>query len=88
MSLFRLLSPSPGPFLGLLAHCTTTSAPTGQVEGHIVEVEMFYPLVGGLPYQGGIWGGLSGAKITGPITNGWVALNDLQKVTRLGMLLR
>ncbi len=51
---------------------------TGGVEGHIVEVEMFYPLVGGLPYQGGIWGGLSGAKIVGPISNGWVALNDLQ----------
>lgn len=57
-------------------------APTGGVEGTIVEVEMFYPLVGGLPYQGSIWGGLSGAKIIGPISNGWVALNDLQNGDR------
>lgn len=55
----------------------TDTTHTGAVEGTIVAASVFVPLNGGLPYYGGIWGGLSGAKITGPIVNPWIALNDL-----------
>jgi hypothetical protein len=60
---------------------TPTITPTvgaGAIQGSIVDVEVFTPFQGGLPYQGGQWGGLSGSKIVGPISYPWIALNDLQ----------
>jgi hypothetical protein len=56
----------------------TPTANAGAIQGTVVDVEVFVPFQGGLPYQGGVWGGLSGAKIVGPINRPWLALNDLQ----------
>jgi hypothetical protein len=54
------------------------SGPTGGVKGTIVSASIYLPQQNGLPYQGGIWGGLNGTKVTGPIDDAWVALSDLQ----------
>ncbi|MDI6693903.1 MAG: SdrD B-like domain-containing protein [Anaerolineales bacterium] len=52
---------------------------TGGVSGVVVSASVYVPWGGGgLPYYGGQWGGLSGAKLTGPVTDAWVALSDLQ----------
>lgn len=50
---------------------------TGKIKGQIVDVTVYTPFMGGLPYYGQQWGGLSGAKIIGPIRNPWIALNNL-----------
>ena len=49
----------------------------GAIEGTIVKAEVFTPYQGGLPYLGQLWGGLSGAKISRPIANPYIALQDL-----------
>ncbi|MGQ9554935.1 MAG: SdrD B-like domain-containing protein, partial [Anaerolineae bacterium] len=54
------------------------SANAGSVKGVVMAAHVFVPFVGGLPYQGGVWGGLGGAKIAGPIERPWLSLNDLQ----------
>jgi len=54
------------------------AGPTGGVSGTIVGASVYLPQQNGLPYQGGTWGGLNGAKVTGPIEDAWVALSDLQ----------
>ncbi len=54
------------------------SAATGGIRGTIVNAAVYVPWSGGLPYYGGQWGGLNGAKVTGPTQNAWVALSDLQ----------
>jgi len=51
---------------------------SGGVAGTIASASVYLPQQNGLPYQGGIWGGLNGTKITGPIEDAWVALSDLQ----------
>lgn len=56
----------------------TNTAVTGGVRGTLVAASVFLPQTGGLPYYGDIWSGFNGAKVTGPIDNGWVALSDLQ----------
>jgi hypothetical protein len=56
----------------------TPTVGAGAIQGSIVDVEVFTPFQGGLPYQGGLWGGLAGSKIVGPISQPWIALNDLQ----------
>lgn len=56
----------------------TPTANAGAIQGAVVDVEVFTPFQGGLPYQGGQWGGLAGSKIVGPINRPWLALNDLQ----------
>jgi hypothetical protein len=48
------------------------------VTGNIAAASIYLPQQNGLPYQGGVWGGLNGTKVTGPIENAWVALSDLQ----------
>ena len=53
-------------------------AASGGVSGTIVGASIYLPQQNGLPYQGGIWGGLNGTKVTGPIEDAWVALSDLQ----------
>ncbi|MBU1750553.1 MAG: IPT/TIG domain-containing protein [Chloroflexi bacterium] len=68
-TLFGFVSPTPA---------LAPSPDAGSIKGVIVGVQMYVPLVGGLPYQGGIWGGLSGAKIDRPIANCWISLADLQ----------
>jgi len=53
------------------------SAPGG-VSGTLVAASVYLPQQGALPYYGDIWNGFQGSKVTGPITDGWVALSDLQ----------
>ncbi len=56
----------------------TDTTPTGEVRGVVAAAEVYIPFMGGLPYLGQKWGGLSGAKISHPIDRPWVALSDLQ----------
>jgi hypothetical protein len=56
----------------------TNPAVTGGIHGTIVAASVYIPENGGLPYYGGIWGGLNGTKVTGPIESPWLALLDLQ----------
>ncbi len=51
---------------------------TGGISGTLVSASVYLPQAGALPYFGDIWNGFTGTKVTGPITNGWVALSDLQ----------
>ncbi|MBW7885882.1 MAG: hypothetical protein H3C34_25275, partial [Caldilineaceae bacterium] len=51
---------------------------TGGLKGTLVSASVYLPQQGGLPYYGDIWNGFTGSKVTGPITDGWVALSDLQ----------
>jgi hypothetical protein len=50
---------------------------TGAIQGVVAAAEVYVPFNGGLPYQGNLWGGLSGAKIARPIAGPWIALSDL-----------
>ncbi len=50
----------------------------GTVKGVVDAALVYTPFQGGLPYLGGLWGGLAGAKIDKPIDRPWIALNDLQ----------
>ncbi len=72
--------PFPWTIAGFVQPTNTLTDPTvtGGIEGTIVAASVYVPLNGGLPYYGGLWNGLSGAKITHPIANPWIALNDLQ----------
>ena len=54
------------------------SADTGGISGTMVSASVYSPQQGALPYYGDIWNGFNGTKVTGPITDGWVALSDLQ----------
>ncbi len=51
---------------------------SGGISGTLVAASVYLPQQGALPYFGDIWSGFTGTKVTGPITNGWVALSDLQ----------
>ncbi len=55
----------------------TDTSVTGGIRGTIVAATVYVPMSGGLPYYGDTWGGLSGAKVTGPVPRPWIALNDL-----------
>ena len=72
--------PFPWTVFGFVRPTDTLNNPaiTGGIEGTIVAATVYVPFNGGLPYYGGQWGGLSGAKITHPIPYPWIALNDLQ----------
>lgn len=60
-----------------------TPAPdTGSIKGVIMTAQVYVPYAGGLPYQGGLWGGLGGAKLDRPVDRPWIALNDLQNGDR------
>lgn len=54
------------------------SSATGGISGTLVAASVYLPQQGALPYFGDIWTGFTGTKVTGPITDGWVALSDLQ----------
>ncbi|NUQ84072.1 MAG: DUF11 domain-containing protein [Anaerolineales bacterium] len=52
---------------------------TGGISGTLVAASVFQPPAGALPsYFGDQWTGFSGVKVLGPVTDGWVALSDLQ----------
>ncbi len=55
-----------------------TPTVTGGLRGTVVSASVYLPQSNGLPYYGGQWGGLNGARVGGPIANAWVALSDLQ----------
>jgi hypothetical protein len=50
---------------------------TGTVSGIVSAAKVYVPAQGGTCLPGTIWGGLCGARIDGPIADGWVALSDL-----------
>lgn len=54
------------------------SGATGGVSGTLVSASVYLPQQNALPYFGDIWTGFTGTKVTGAITDGWVALSDLQ----------
>ncbi|MEW6400310.1 MAG: SdrD B-like domain-containing protein, partial [Chloroflexota bacterium] len=54
------------------------SGATGGISGTLIAASVYLPQQNALPYFGDIWSGFTGTKVTGPITNGWVALSDLQ----------
>ncbi len=54
------------------------TAATGGISGTLVSASVYLPQQNALPYFGDIWSGFTGTKVTGPITDGWVALSDLQ----------
>ncbi|MEO8357149.1 MAG: SdrD B-like domain-containing protein [Chloroflexota bacterium] len=54
------------------------SGAAGGISGTLISASVYLPQQGALPYFGDIWSGFTGTKVTGPITEGWVALSDLQ----------
>jgi hypothetical protein len=71
--------PFPWTVFGFVKPTNTLAGGSGGISGTIVGASVYVPWSGGtLPYYGQQWGGLSGAKVTGPITDAWVALSDLQ----------
>jgi PKD repeat protein len=70
--------PFPWTVFGFVRPQNTLAGGTGGVSGTIVGASVYVPQQNGLPYQGGVWGGLNGTKVTGPIEDAWVALSDLQ----------
>jgi hypothetical protein len=71
--------PFPWTVFGFVRPTNTLTGGTGGIRGTIVGASVYVPWSGGtLPYYGQQWGGLSGAKVTGPISDAWVALSDLQ----------
>lgn len=57
---------------------TLPGGATGGIKGTIQAASVYIPQQGGVPYNGSIWDGFSGAKILGPVEDAWVALSDLQ----------
>ncbi|MGM0401350.1 MAG: hypothetical protein ACQEQT_08640 [Chloroflexota bacterium] len=52
---------------------------SGGVTGTVAGASVYLPQQNALPYQGGIWGSLRGAKVTGSIEDAsWMALSDLR----------
>jgi uncharacterized repeat protein (TIGR01451 family) len=69
--------PFPFTIAGFVHPKSLPSGGTGRIKGVVDAAKVYVPLNGGLPYNGGIWGGLSGAKIDHPIENPWISLSDL-----------
>jgi len=70
--------PFPWTIFGFTRPTNTLAGGTGGVKGTLVSASVYLPQTGALPYYGDIWRGFNGTKITGPITDGWIALSDLQ----------
>jgi hypothetical protein len=70
--------PFPWTWFGFTREMNNLAGGSGGVTGTIAAASVYLPQQNGLPYQGGIWGGLNGTKVTGPIEDAWVALSDLQ----------
>ncbi|NNJ11505.1 hypothetical protein EKD04_014300 [Chloroflexales bacterium ZM16-3] len=68
---FGFVKPTANPELGL------NPAAAGGIRGSVAAVTVYTPGVGGIPYSGSIWAGLSGAKYDKPIENPWIAISDL-----------
>ena len=70
--------PFPWTVFGFVRPMNNLAGGSGGVTGTLVEASVYLPQQGALPYFGDIWNGFQGTKVTGPITDGWVALSDLQ----------
>jgi hypothetical protein len=70
--------PFPWTIFGFVRPMNNLAGGTGGVRGTLVSASVYLPQQGALPYYGDIWTGFNGTKVTGPITNGWIALSDLQ----------
>ena len=70
--------PFPWTWFGFTRPMNNLAGGSGGVTGNIASASVYLPQQNGLPYQGGIWGGLNGTKVTGPIEDAFVALSDLQ----------
>ncbi|MHB0878001.1 MAG: hypothetical protein ACYC5O_18355, partial [Anaerolineae bacterium] len=71
--------PFPWTIFAFVQPNTPVLTGTGSISGVVMSAQVYTPFVGGLPYQGTVWGGLGGAKIDHPIADLWVSLNDLQQ---------
>ena len=69
--------PFPVTIFGFVKPSTPDLGGNGEIRGVIANAEVYVPFNGGLPYQGHLWGGLSGAKIRDTVANPWIALSDL-----------
>ncbi len=70
--------PFPWTIFGFTRPMNHLAGGSGGVKGTLVSASVYLPQTGALPYYGDIWNGFNGTKITGPISDGWVALSDLQ----------
>ncbi|MEZ4659066.1 MAG: choice-of-anchor Q domain-containing protein [Caldilineaceae bacterium] len=70
--------PFPWTIFGFVRPTDARPGGAGGIKGDLVSVSVFTPQQGGVPYVGDIWNGFSGNKVLGPITDGWVAISDLQ----------
>ena len=70
--------PFPWTVFGFVRPMNNLAGGSGGVSGTLVEASVYLPQQGALPYFGDIWNGFQGTKVTGPITDGIVALSDLQ----------
>ncbi|MFN8443242.1 MAG: SdrD B-like domain-containing protein [Caldilineaceae bacterium] len=71
--------PLPWTFFGFTRPMNTLpNNATGGVKGKLQAVSVYAPKKGGVGYSGSIWDGFLGNKVLGPITDGWVALSDIQ----------
>jgi len=71
--------PFPWTVFGFAPQMNTLAGGSGGIKGTILAAAFYVPQVAGLPYYGAQWGGLQGAKVTGPVPDAWVALSDLQQ---------
>ncbi len=70
--------PFPWTIFGFTRPMNNLAGGSGGVKGTMVSASVYLPQTGALPYYGDIWNGFTGTKVNGPITDGWVALSDLQ----------
>ena len=75
--------PTPWTMAGFVCPRTTPSVTNpnsvGSVTGRVLKARVYYPMAGGLPYNGTVTGGFAGTKTDGPIDRPWVSLAGLQQ---------
>lgn len=74
--------PFPFTIFGFVRPNTNFGGGANTIRGVVTGAKVYVPFTGGLPYNGGIWGGLNGVKVDKPISNPWVALTDLNNADR------
>ena len=56
---------------------TNTTRYSGEIKGRVVAAEIAVPQLGGVPYNGTMYGNANGAKVVGPIVQPWIVISDL-----------
>lgn len=69
--------PFPWTMFGFVRPKALSVSGSRQIKGTVVSISVFIPPQGGQPIPGGEWGGLSGARINGPVDRPYIALSDL-----------